>query len=86
MLVIPLHAKHLNAMHATCVKIILGVSHSHLEPWWGPQTGWMKEGVIDQRLSVLRLPPSSRGCSFEVDKFQLSGLICVVSHNRTSQP
>ena len=37
-----------------------------------PQTGWMKEGVLEQR-----------GCSFEVDKFQqlstIQGLICIVS-------
>ena len=36
-----------------------------------PQTGWMKEGVLEQT-----------GCSFQVDKFQLStnqGLICIVS-------
>ena len=37
-----------------------------------PQTGWMKEGVLEQR-----------GCSFQVDKFQQlstnQGLICIVS-------
>ena len=37
-----------------------------------PQTGWMKEGVLEQR-----------GCSFKVDKFQqlstIQGLICIVS-------
>ena len=37
-----------------------------------PQTGWMKEGVLEQR-----------GCSFQVDKFQqlstIQGLICIVS-------
>ena len=36
-----------------------------------PLTGWMKEGVLEQR-----------GCSFQVDKFQqlstIPGLICVV--------
>ena len=34
-------------------------------------TGWMKEGVLEQR-----------GCSFQVDKFQqlstIQGLICIV--------
>ena len=37
-----------------------------------PLTGWMKEGVLEQR-----------GCSFQVDKFQqlstIQGLICIVS-------
>ena len=37
-----------------------------------PQTGWMKEGVLEQR-----------GCGFQVDKFQqlstIQGLICIVS-------
>ena len=34
-----------------------------------PQTGWMKEGVLERR-----------GCSFQVDKFQqLSTIQCIVS-------
>ena len=37
-----------------------------------PQTGWMKEGVLEQR-----------ECSFQVDNFQqlstIQGLICIVS-------
>ena len=37
-----------------------------------PQTGWMKEGVLEQT-----------GCGFQVDKFQqlstIQGLICIVS-------
>ena len=37
-----------------------------------PQTGWMKEGVLEQT-----------GCSFPVDKFQqlstIQGYICIVS-------
>ena len=36
-----------------------------------PQTGWMKEGVLEQS-----------GCSFQVDKFQqlstIQGLVCIV--------